>query len=674
MDEAKEYALRHLPAHLAAAGRTSRLYELARHPAFPRQQAASFPSEPRIELSAPRTALAAAAACNDAVSVAEFTLRHVARTVELASESPIVAAQSGALNRAWELANRPDVDDRSLWHLLLAWDLRVRGYPNQSARTLERLLRGRPTVIQTGEFLDQRNWKNMVAVTLVGILAERITPTLRQVIAALLPESQRDTPLTPEQPQEPGRGMTDNRASITTGGLRQALAGDVVGARKTLNRIRLDRSCYRIESYQYVIHTLREQGHESSAVTLVAELLRPVDEVDELALQRIRACAALCGMPNAVDQPAALALLADLKTTAAALDDIQHRFHACHDIAAAVLAVTGTYDHRTLVTEVMGTPDESAQATIAITLCHDLAATGQVPAALELVADLPQSIWRSYTTDAYAMMTRALADQGDLDSAWNMAERITIPNWERTVEGDALAARADAFAHLVVGAIRAGDTASAEAAFGEILRYGSGTEGDTEKWWRAVRTAILTLVPHHLMRGTSGRFPVFYGILTKDDAARLDSAADAVASENIGDSAAELLRIEEPYWRAITLAHLATRGDTHRLVELALDSAAAENRLSHWLHACREIAKTINPLRNKALTNRLMTAIDSRATSADVALYILKTALHAGDLAHLPRALTAAADQPVSAYGLCVLLAKHNKAPASEILPVVRDI
>ncbi|WP_146772108.1 hypothetical protein [Lentzea atacamensis] len=592
------------------------------------------------------------------------------RTVDLASESPVTAARAGSLERAWQLAERPHRDDRSLWYLLLAWDLRARGHHAESDRTLDRLLRGKPSEIPTGEWMDEQNWRNTAAITILGMLAEQPSPLVSRAAEALLRKFHQDKALASERPTY----IPDRNQKLVDDSIECAVTGDIAGARHSLNQIQLDGHGYRIDAYRCAVHEVRTRGHESEAVDLVAEMLRPVDDAEELVLHRIRACAELSAL---LDKRTALDLLAELTSTAAAVEDPQHRFRACRAIALATFAVTGTHDIPTLVTTVMGGPHKGAETTIASALCPELAAAGQVPAALDLIAKMPNELfWEHFANDAYAAMARSLASRGDLDGAQELTERIHIPGYERTVEGEAIQARADAFAGLVVGAVKAGETERAHAAYHEIYRYGSGMEGDLDRWHAAAQEALHALVPHDLMRGISGRLSWHHGILSADAINGLDAASDAVAAGDFSDAVDALMRVEAPAWRAVGLSHLATRYAPRQCVELAFESAASESWWPLRLHAYGEVAKAAKVLQNNEVTDRLMTAIDR--ISVDLAtgesghlLRVLDSALGIGDLKRLPRLVAAAADQPESACGLCVLLVEHRRLSAEKILPMI---
>jgi hypothetical protein len=184
-----------------------------------------------------------------------------------------------------------------------------------------------------------------------------------------------------------------------------------------------------------------------------------------------------------------LAVLDEGVRDAAAITDDHLRFEACEAIACAGLKLAGLTDYEDRITAVMD--DDGARAEIGLSACRVLTEAGHVRAALRLAAGLPKPFWfKNYTNQAYVVISRVLSARGDLRAAEEVAGRVELANWEATVEGVSLAARADAFAGLVGAALRAGDTRKAEHLYHEILAKGSGTEGALEEWHASVREAF----------------------------------------------------------------------------------------------------------------------------------------------------------------------------------------
>ncbi len=133
------YALRYYPDHLFETQRYDDLFVLAREAAFQGAQAQAFPDDPGLLLHTLQTALQGAADIDNAVRMAEFLLAHARRLIAITQESPLNVSRSGNLKRAWELADLFEIERCTLWHLLLAWELKDMGRLEEARATLERL-------------------------------------------------------------------------------------------------------------------------------------------------------------------------------------------------------------------------------------------------------------------------------------------------------------------------------------------------------------------------------------------------------------------------------------------------------------------------------------------------------------------------------------------------------
>ncbi len=133
------YALRYYPDHLFEMQRYDDLFVLAREAAFQGAQAQAFPDDPDLPLHTLQTALQGAADIDNAVRMAEFLLAHARRLIAITQESPLNVLRSGNLKRAWELADLFEIERCTLWHLLLAWELKDMGRLEEAGATLERL-------------------------------------------------------------------------------------------------------------------------------------------------------------------------------------------------------------------------------------------------------------------------------------------------------------------------------------------------------------------------------------------------------------------------------------------------------------------------------------------------------------------------------------------------------
>jgi hypothetical protein len=136
------YALRHYAEHLRDVKRWEELYKLARDEDedFASTQQQQLPDEPDLPLKTVQTALLGAVEEDKAERMAEFVLIHAHRLGQTnAQESPLEALRSGSLKRAWKLAEQLEIERCILWYLLLAWELKDEGKPDEARETLDKL-------------------------------------------------------------------------------------------------------------------------------------------------------------------------------------------------------------------------------------------------------------------------------------------------------------------------------------------------------------------------------------------------------------------------------------------------------------------------------------------------------------------------------------------------------
>jgi hypothetical protein len=694
MTEASDYALLHLPAHLADAGRDGPLYDLARDPTFSGRQSARFVSEPKVSLSAQRAALMTAASRDDAVAVAEFALRHLLGLHLLSGESPLTAARSGALDRAWRLAEYPDTDDRSLWYLLLAWELAARGESAASEASLMRLLKLEPTELSPGPYLDQQNWRNEYARLFLENLASPASPVLEELASRLIPDHQREAAL-----NHVGHWLLRDRtvdldpipsarreAAIAADALRHAVAGDITAARRTLNAIPLDGYSFRTDAYIRVIGSLRAQGRLPAAIALAAEAIRPLDPNEQLSVARVQALAGLAAGAAQLDHRLRIALLGEGERTARTFEDAQLRFEACREIACAALMLVGLKDYHRRISDVMGPDDKPAQAEIGAAACGVLAQFDQLDAALELAAGLPEPFWwKSFQNQSYAAISRALSAKGDLRRAVEVARRITVHTWEASAEGVSLAVRADALAGVVAGAAEAGETRLADAAYQEILTEGSGTEGALDEWNASCFEAFAALLLHLLVtRGGDGirrLVPPPAGI-SASDLDHFARAADSIAAGEWDGGVEHVAAVGDPIWSARALcrmARLRSRAEALRLAALSLARVSVARHPPSQLRLLEEISAVVEPLGDPEAelnVTALMNQVCVELTGGTRTLLpsAVDLALRHWRLDKLKGVLGEAAEWPSAAYRLCVVLAKGDAGTAERIVTLVRTI
>lgn len=132
-----DYVLRHYAEHLRKAKRWEELYKLARDEEFASAQVQKLLDEPDLSLKTVQNALLGAAEEDNPEIMAEFLLLH-ARLVD-SPESPLEALRSYSLERAWQLADRWEIERCILWYLLLAWELKDEGKLDRARETLDRL-------------------------------------------------------------------------------------------------------------------------------------------------------------------------------------------------------------------------------------------------------------------------------------------------------------------------------------------------------------------------------------------------------------------------------------------------------------------------------------------------------------------------------------------------------
>jgi hypothetical protein len=138
---ASPYALRYYATHLRDARDFSGLFLLAGGEGFTLAQRKKLPDDPDTVLKTVQTAIAAAAEVDDPLAMAEFMLLHTRRLDRVAREaSPLEVAREGNWRRALELADLRRPELAALWHLLVAWQLMVRGEWGTVKEIMQRLV------------------------------------------------------------------------------------------------------------------------------------------------------------------------------------------------------------------------------------------------------------------------------------------------------------------------------------------------------------------------------------------------------------------------------------------------------------------------------------------------------------------------------------------------------
>jgi hypothetical protein len=140
-ETSSRYALCYLPSHLQEQGRTADLIELGRNEKFFQSVRQVLPLELKLPLRTAALALRAAVAANGTPTTAALLLVHARECRAIALASPLELAVNGRVETAWHVMDVLDVHLATLWHLLIAWDLRERGQLDLARETLVRLSR-----------------------------------------------------------------------------------------------------------------------------------------------------------------------------------------------------------------------------------------------------------------------------------------------------------------------------------------------------------------------------------------------------------------------------------------------------------------------------------------------------------------------------------------------------
>lgn len=136
------YALRYFPAHLQELDRKAELIELGKNKQFFKSIHEVLPFELKLPLRTSELALRAAIAANDTAATAELILVHAREWMAISGlASPLDLAGDGHVEAAWHVMDVLDIYVATLWHLLIAWELKERGQTDHARDTLIRLSR-----------------------------------------------------------------------------------------------------------------------------------------------------------------------------------------------------------------------------------------------------------------------------------------------------------------------------------------------------------------------------------------------------------------------------------------------------------------------------------------------------------------------------------------------------
>lgn len=153
----RDFALPNFAELLYEVQQWQRLFTLARDHSFRQSQMVYHTNDPELPLRTIQWALQGAADIDDAPAMAEFLLLHVWQHMEIAQQNPLLALRSDTLQRAWELADLSGIEERTLWYLLLVWELSTTGREPEAWLTLEHL-RERPLARLSEEYEALAAW------------------------------------------------------------------------------------------------------------------------------------------------------------------------------------------------------------------------------------------------------------------------------------------------------------------------------------------------------------------------------------------------------------------------------------------------------------------------------------------------------------------------------------
>lgn len=157
---AKDYVLRFGPGHLLDNEWYEQLAQLARDEQFLKVQAADLPEEPAAALVTLQAALHGAMAKDDASEMAEFLLRHARLLHQVHRISPLQALRTSSLSHALKLTDLVEPQRRSLWYLLLVWELLEANRGEEAGKVQRILLQSECALLQ--------GWMAKIAATCMG--------------------------------------------------------------------------------------------------------------------------------------------------------------------------------------------------------------------------------------------------------------------------------------------------------------------------------------------------------------------------------------------------------------------------------------------------------------------------------------------------------------------------
>lgn len=690
--EYTDYCLRYLSLHLRQANLTSRLYILARDNKFTSHQREGFPKEPEVSTSTQRAAITAAADAEDYIGVAEFCLRHLITLMELRSESPLAVTSAGNLERAWRLSDYSDADTRSLWHILIAWFLRVRGERVGSTSTLKRLLDSTVSTIHPGRYLDQENWKNTIALFLLEALGHHDHESALEIANRLLPSDQvGDLRGSIDRAREIGPQQiwrsSGQHADLVAQAFGHAENGQIKNAREVLDQVRFDGYGFRTRAYIDVMRRLIAVNKELEACLIASCALRPVEDYEQVESSRLQALAEIgCDTVLAGHSDEGKSFLQIAQEQATAINNIVLRFQACRKVACGWARLGDVNRARNSIPQIMGEDDEQARAEIYVEIAGITAETGDANSAIAMLNEIPEPAWiKSFRNDAVAAISSSLARRGQHEFALSVANEIVITDFVSDVESQSWAEHAKAFGPIAIAQAEAGDMDGALATFEELIKPKSISDpGPAQEYWQQVYSAAETVLLNCYQNGLEKEGDRIIDLLTSHrfadsrDLAQLKSAlthARSGAAEIALDPTAS---IKDAYWRAATQIKLTDiltqtahdKGVICHAVELSLDSAEKADQFWQRLALLQRLEGALKRFGSPSLLTRTARALGNLIgmlpNNPEAALcLILPVSVRMVGVKLSSDILVQAAHWAQPTYDSCVLLARLSESTTS---------
>ncbi len=442
---ARRYVFRHGPQHLLDENRQEDLYALARDEAFLQAQAEGLPGEPEAPLRTLQAALTAAGQRDDAAGMAEFLLRHAARTHALQSESPLGALRRGNLDRALRLADLADPGRTVAYRLVLVWELCEGGRMAEGQRILDELTQW--TLPRLTEEPEAAKVAKVILVHLGKLLPASITGLSWRILGDVDRQELAERLITEGLLELAHTFIGSETHLLRKLAVAQAAAGQAEVSRLTFDlalKVAHDIGDPELRSYVLeLIATAQAEAGQAEAARLTFELaLKTARDLEDPSTGTRRLISIAMAQGQAGQAEAAL-------QTARSINHTPGRAQALLAIAVAQAragqpeAALRTFDLARRVRGVVEKPDgDEAEALSAIAVSQARAGQPEMALhtfslALQIASTLDASFWQPRASCAIA---QAQAQAGQVEAALQTAR--TIDDHHR--RGEALSAIAEA--------------------------------------------------------------------------------------------------------------------------------------------------------------------------------------------------------------------------------------